>query len=405
MKHLRISAASSLLCLIVPTAFGWAAPAAPAQTATPARPAAAVPLSARLNFWGPDEQERGYRSMETIFPTHAIQASNRPSPLPVAAHDLKIQFSHKYRPYTVDEFMKVGRVSGLLVVKDGKIMLERYAMGRQSNDRWTSFSIAKSVTSMLVGAAIRDGAIQSVDDPVTRYIPELKGGAYDGVTIAQLLTMTSGVKWTEDYADPASDFSRYTTGTGPKFFKRMSGHAREHPAGTQFHYSTADSNILGAVVMKATGKSLAPYLSEKIWKPFGMEKDAVWMVSDEGMETGGICISATLRDYGRLGLFMLGDGRAGTGDVFPAGWVKQSTTHKVDTTYAGYGYGYQWWVRPGLYQGIGIMGQALVVVPEEKLVVVIQSAWTTAGSPDDYALQASFIDAVRAAARTDTGAD
>jgi CubicO group peptidase (beta-lactamase class C family) len=373
---------------------------APATSAARADTRAEAPPKGRLNFWGPSEQLRYYKAMETVFPTHVIKAGDRPYPLPVAASSLDVSFSYKSRPYTIEDFQDVSRASGLLVIHKGRIILERYAHGRGPNDRWTSFSIAKSVTSTLVGAAVRDGAIKSLDDPASRYIPELKGGSFEGVTIRNLLTMTSGVRFTEDYADPASDFSRFTTGTGPSFFKLMSGQPREHPAGSNYHYSTADSNLLGAVVIRATGKSLSDYLSEKIWQPFGMEQDGVWMVSDEGMETGGICFSATLRDYGRIGLFMLGGGLANGKPVLPKGWIEEATTKRIATSYSGLDYGYQWWVRPGVFQGIGIMGQSLVVVPEEQLVIVQQSAWTTSGSPEDYGLQSAFIDAVRAAVKS-----
>ncbi len=386
----RRFAAAALLVGAAPLGSGGLHPAA-AQV----REAEAVPpLADRLGFWSPGEQESGYRAMETIFPTKPIKAGGTVRALPVAPEELRIDFVHEHRPYDIDDFMKVNRVSGLLVIKDGQIVVERYGLGRKPGDRWTSFSIAKSVTSTLVGAALRDGKIASLDDPLTRYVPELRGGAYEGVTLRHALQMRSGVGWNEDYNDPASDFSRYATHMGPAFYRRMSAQPRVAAPGTKYYYSTAESNLIGAAVINATGKSLAAYFSEKIWRPFGMEADAVWMTSPEGLETGGICFSATLRDYGRLGIFMLEDGRAAGKPVLPDGWIADATAEHSANAFGDIGYGYQWWTGPGRsYRGLGIMGQALFVDPERKLVIVIQSAWAKAGGPERYALQWAFIEA------------
>lgn len=348
----------------------------------------------RLGFWSPGEQEAGYRAMETVFPTTRIEAGGQVRALPVAETPLEIDFIHEHRPYTIDDFMKANRVSGLLVISNGRIVAERYGLGRTPDERWTSFSIAKSVTSTLVGAAIRDGKIRSVNDTLSRYVPELKGGAYDGVTLAQALTMRSGVRWTENYDDPASDFSRYATHMGPDFYRRMSAQPRDAAPGAKFYYSTAESNLIGAAVINATGKSLSAYFSEKIWKPFGMEADGVWMSSPEGLETGGICFSATLRDYGRFGLFMLEEGKVRGKAVLPDGWIAEATARHSENSFGDLGYGYQWWVDPsGAYRGLGIMGQALFIDPKRQLVIVIQSAWTKAGGPERYALQWAFLKA------------
>lgn len=383
------------LLILVAACIALAVPAtALAQSAPPESAAPAPrPLRERLGFWSPTEQEFGYRAMETIFPTRTIRAGGRVRELPKTSKEMRIDFVYEHRPYTVDDFMKANRISGLLVLKNGRIMVERYGLGRKPSDLWTSFSIAKSVTSTLVGAALRDGAIKSLDDPLTRYVPELSG-AYEGVTLRHALTMRSGVGWTEDYYDPASDFSRYATHLGPAFFKRISAHPRVAPPGEKFYYSTAESNLIGAAVINATGKSLSSYLSEKIWRPFGMEADGIWITSPDGLETGGICFSATLRDYGRFGLFMIEEGLAGGKPVLPKGWIADATARHAESGFGDLGYGYQWWTdKKKGYRGIGIMGQALFIDPERKLVVVIQSAWTRAGGPINYGLQWALIDA------------
>lgn len=361
-----------------------------------AQPVSALPKAERLGFWSPSEQEAGYRAMETIFPTKTIAAGPAVRPLTLASKPLSVAFDFENRPYTADDFMSVNRVSGLLVIQDGRIVLEKYGLGRKPTDRWTSFSIAKSVTSTLLGAAVRDGAVKSLDDRADRYVPELKGGSYDGVTLRQLLTMTSGVHWTENYDDPASDFNRHATELGPQTYRMMSALPRDAKPGEKYYYSTGESNLIGAVVMRATGKGLASYLSEKIWRPYGMESDGVWITSKDGLELGGICFSARLRDYGRLGQFMLDGGSADGKSVLPAGWIETATAVHEKTSF-GADYGYQWWIYPqGAYAGVGIMGQSLYVDPARKAVIVIQSAWTNSGTPQHYKLQIAFLQAVAA---------
>ena len=207
------------------------------------------------------------------------------------------------------------RLSGLIVVEDGRIRLERYGLGFAGEGRWTSFSVAKSFTSTLVGAAIQDGSIASIDDPVTRYIPELVGSGYDGVTIAQLLAMQSGVRWNENYTDPASDVARFNgqaaEGAVDPVTAYMRRLPRAHAPGTRWNYNTGETNLIGVLVEKATGKSVAQYLSEKIWRPFGMEADASWILNSGGKEISGCCMQMRLRDYARFGQFVLGGGRAG----------------------------------------------------------------------------------------------
>src|SRR5690606_27379377 len=173
--------------------------------------------------------------------------------------------------------------SALVVLHDGKLRLERYGLGFDGDGRWTSFSVAKALTATLVGAAIRDGHIRSMDDKVSEYIPQMKGSAYDDVSIRQLLTMTSGVRWNEDYGNPQSDvalFNKHKPEEGVdalvSYLRRL---PREVPPGTRWNYSTGETNLVGVLVSQATGKPLATYLSEKVWQPAGMEQKATWILS------------------------------------------------------------------------------------------------------------------------------
>jgi CubicO group peptidase (beta-lactamase class C family) len=275
--------------------------------------------------------------------------------------------------------MNAMNAAGLLVLQDGKVRLERYARGHGPAERWTSFSVAKSMTSTLVGAAVKDGSIRSLDDPVTRYIPELRGSAYEDVTVRHLLTMTSGVRWDEDYRNPKSDVAMMlVTPPGPdedvtiSYLRRL---PREAAPGTKWVYKTGESNLIAVLVRRATGKPLSSYLSEKIWRPFGMEYSAFWQVDERGQEIGGCCLSATLRDYGRFGQFILEGGRAGGKEILPRGWVAEATRKHAEIGAPGRGYGYQWWTGPDpIFSAIGIFGQGIVIDPERNLVIVTSSA-------------------------------
>lgn len=383
---LRAIAAPSLLLL----ALGALCSAARAQ------PREALPSADRLDFWSPTEQEFGYRSMERIFPTHVIHRGEAVAPLPYdPAGEMPVSFEFDHRRYSLDDFMRTDRAAGVLIVQDGKILAERYGLGRKPEDRWTSFSIAKSVTSTLVGAAIQDGYIASVRDPVTKYLPQLTGSAYDGVTIEELMTMASGIQWNEHYDDPESDFNKYATDLSPDLLKALARRPRAQPPGQKFAYSTFDATVTGAIVMAATGKPLSQYLSEKIWAPFGMEQDGIWMTSQSGQDIGGICFSATLKDYARFAMFMLDDGVIRGKRVLPKGWVAQATRPHLTTSFAPFGYGYFWWTRPaGVYQGIGIFGQALYVDPSRRLIIVVQSAWSNADDRQNYDLESALFDGV-----------
>ncbi|MDR6851172.1 CubicO group peptidase (beta-lactamase class C family) [Sphingomonas sp. BE123] len=348
-------------------------------------------VGAAVLFWSQEERFRNFPAMEKLFPGTVARAGRKVRALPQGA-PLPIAEAE------VAAFMAAQNVTGLLVLQDGKVRMERYARGYGPEGRWTSFSVAKSVTSTLVGAAIKDGYIKSIDDPVTRYIPDLAGAGYDGVSIRQLLTMTSGVKWNEDYTDPNSDVARMfaeavPAGMDPTVFY-MRKLPRESEPGAKFVYKTGETNLIGVLVRRATGKSLSAYLEEKIWKPFGMERDAFWMTDQTGAEVSGCCLSVSLRDYGRIGQMALEGGKG----IVPAGWFADAT--KAQVTYPGGGYGYQWWVLPGgTYAAQGIFGQVILVDPSSKLVMVTSAAWPRASDRDLAQARLAFAMKVQAAAR------
>ncbi len=345
--------------------------------------------------WTPDQQLRGYRNMDKIYPTRPIPASADPYPLPERPVDMsRLQYEIEGETFDVPGFLEHNHVTGLLVIKRGEVVVERYAQGNTPETKWYSFSVAKSVVSLLIGAALRDGYIQSLDAAVTDYLPILAGSAYEGVTIRHALQMASGVEWNEDYADPASDVAS-TGGSALDRLRYLRERSRVAEAGAIFNYNTGETNLLGAVLRSAIGNNLSTYLALKIWGPFGMEHNANWLLlAPGGAEHGGCCISATLRDYGRIGLFALREGmlRDGT-SVLPDGWMAESTR----PSRANEGYGYLWWLRGGgVYSGIGIYGQAISIDPVEELIIVTLSAWPQATGREFSRHRAAFFAAVRA---------
>jgi len=351
-------------------------------------------VGAEILFWSQQQRDQNFREMEKIFPGHVVKAGTKVrllpngKPLPIAEADVKAGM--------IDL-----NVAGLIVVQDGKVRLERYGLGYGPQGRWTSFSVAKSFTSTLVGAAIRDGYIKSIEDPVTRYIPDLAGGGYDGVTIRQLLSMTSGVKWNEDYTDPQSDVARMFSNEVPAgqdptvwYMKKL---PRESEPGTKWVYKTGETNLIGVLVERATKKTLSDYLTEKVWKPWGMERDAFWMTNPVGSEVSGCCLSVSLRDYARMGMFALSGGKG----VVPDDWFAQATVSQIPASpdfKGGAGYGYQWWVQPGArFAAIGIFGQSILIDPAKKLVVVMSGSWPTATGQKLSAARADFWKKIEAA--------
>lgn len=387
---------------------GGDAAAPPVAPSPPPPPANSQELGPResILFWTPAQQQYSYRNMELIFPMRTIsRTAGSPHPvyeLTSAPVDLgTFRYGYQGATYSLDDYIARNRVAGLIVVKDGRILLERYAFGHSATSKWTSFSVAKSVTSMLVGAAVRDGFL-TLDDPLTQYVPQLQGTAYAGVTLRHMLQMSSGVAWNEDYDDPNSDVARYGTSlrsAGTQgLIDYMAALPRVAAPGTRFNYNTGETHLIGVALKAALNQSLASYLSEKIWSAFAMESDAMWMLATEnGDELSGCCISATLRDYARIGLFAMGGGVLPNGvRVLPDGWMQQSTTPAPTAT----DYGYLWWLTgAGNYSASGIFGQTIQIYPSDRIVIAMQSFWPADAGNDYAGHRAQFSAALRAALR------
>ncbi len=389
-----------LLIAIVLCALAFAGRTGRAQQAPPDKREPASRAAVVLT-WTQAQREAGFAGMETLFLTRTVRAGSNVRPLP-AGKPLAVFAAGGDRAAWLDQFIADQKVAGVIVVHDGQVRLERYALTGGARVRWHSFSVTKSFTSTLVGAAMKDGFIKSLDDPVTQYIKALAGSAYDGVTVRQLLTMTSGVKWNEDYTDLKSDVARmYAEPPDPgldmtvSYVRKL---PREAPPGTKWVYKTSETNLVGNLVMEATHKTLADYLSEKIWRPWGMERDAEWMVDDVGHEQGGCCLAMTLRDLGRFGVFILGGARINGTPIVADTWLAEATRNQIAGISSGAGYGYQWWPRDdGTFEGRGIYGQTLHIDPKRHVVIAIDSATEQPTGRGAGQARQDFIAAVKAA--------
>ncbi|MBY9066990.1 beta-lactamase family protein [Hyphomonas sp. WL0036] len=343
------------------------------------------PAGRDVLFWSDAQRSAAFRMMDRlpfIIESRAIPRGEHVHALPDGAPlDLSSEID-------LDAYLLSQNAAGLVILQDGKIRVERYGNGFTPEGRWTSFSVAKSLTSTLVGTAIADGYIDSLDDPVAQYIPDLVGSPYDDVTVAQLLTMTSGVGWNEDYEDPASDVALFDKQaaepgkSGIVTYMRTLG--RAHPPGEVWNYSTGETNLIGVLVSEATGKEVSAYLSEKIWAPYGMEQDATWLLGQDGHEISGCCIQATTRDYARFGQFILDGALIDGSPILPADWLPSATLKQADIGEAGYGYGFQWWTwDDGSYMADGIFGQGIFIDPARNLIIASNANWTSATGTKD----------------------
>ena len=351
---------------------------------------AAMPTNRDVLMWSQGQRDAAFRAMDRLpilAKAHQIAPSAKPLALPQG------------KPLVipgVDDYLAKQRAAGIVILQDGQIRFEKYGLGFGPSGRWTSFSVAKSFTSTLVGAAIQDGYIKSLDDKVSQYIPGLKGSAYDDVSIRQLLTMSSGVQWNEDYEDPNADVAKFNNAEPEDGLDATVSYMRHlpraPPPGEVWHYNTGETNLIGVLVSSATKKPLAQYLQEKVWQPAGMEAPATWLLSKTGHEIAGCCLQAATRDYARFGLFVLSGGKAGGKQIVPADWFTQATVKQKDIGTPGKGYGFQWWTYDnGAVAAQGIFGQGIFIDPKRRLVIASNADWTRATKgPEPEAREAFY---------------
>lgn len=343
-------------------------------------------------------QTENFRRMASVTPCRRINRADNPRPFAVAdaGFSLPASFTCGGDSHDLRGFLKAVTTTGLLVLHKGRVLHEEYWEGNRADTQTAIFSCTKSFISTLVACALRDGHIASLDDPADLYAPELKGSGYEGVRIEDILQMSSGVRWNEDYGDPQSDVKRFAAAyLEPASFDAVCASLpRALPPGTFNRYNTCDTHVLGMIVSRATGQPLTEYLQDEIWQKLGMEDDGFILVDGEGMEAAGMGLQVTLRDMAKLGQLMLRRGVTPDGEqLLPPGWYEGCATaslpHLVpgerDSANYPWGYGYQWWLPDdsGAFTALGVYHQMIWVDPRHEVVIAKTTAYPAYGQDHD----------------------
>lgn len=329
-----------------------------------------------------------FLNMDEYFPPKEVLKSSHPHIFPKnTAITLPTEFSYENQVLNTAEYLDSSGTQGLLVLQKDSLVFEAYYDGQTETTQHISWSVSKSFISALFGIAIQEGHIKSIDQTVEAYLPELIGSGYEGVKIKDVLQMSTGVGFNEDYADFNSDINRwfrsFAWGDSQDAFAATL--KRTRAPGTYNHYVSINTHVLGMILVKATGKSLTDYLQEKIWQKIGMEHDAYWVADNEGMEMALGGLNATLRDYAKMGQLFLHNGNWKGEQIVPAAWVKASITpdapHLIpgnpNSADSSLGYGYQWWIpesTEGEFMAIGVFHQMIYINPTTQTVIVKNSA-------------------------------
>ena len=351
-----------------------------------------------LHLFDADVIVDNFRSMEGIFDFHTVHRSGPVYRFPRIPKPLPETYTYKGKNRSVGEWIKWTDTTGLVVIHDGAVAFENYYKGNDAASRCISWSVGKSFVSALVGFALQEKKIEDLMDPVTRYVPFLKGSGYDGVPLKHVLQMSSGIGFNEDYGDFNSDINRMgrTFALATPMDDFVASLNNQRPPGTHHHYVSMDTQVLGMVLREAVGKSLSAYLEEKLWSRLGMESDAYWIVDSREMELAFGTLNVTLRDFARFGQFYLDQGKTFQGErLLSPAWIRASVTPDAPHLQPGagnpgsdspLGYGYQWWIPEtpdGDYSAIGVYGQFIYVHPEHRTVIAKTSAYVDYNNTGD----------------------
>lgn len=343
------------------------------------------------------EQYDNFNRIQDLYPTTTLTVSAAPIPFPVGEPvDLPGNYFFLHEERSVADFLDLTDTVALLIVVDGEIRFEKYFLSGGQNVNWLSMSVAKSYIATLIGMAIEDGFIDSINEPITKYVPELSTSAYNDVRIKDILQMSSGAAWNEDYGDLESDVMRMGAimAIGGSLDKFTAGLVNERAPGKFNQYNSADTQALGMLLSRATGESITSYMQRKLWQPLGAESEAYWMTDDHNVEMAFGGLNATARDYAKLGELYRNQGNWHGKSLISAGWIRDATTPDAphlrpgeipDSDYV-LGYGYQWWLmdgEEGEYSAIGVYNQFIYVNPTRQLVIVKLSAYSDYASSDD----------------------
>jgi CubicO group peptidase (beta-lactamase class C family) len=364
-----------------------------------------------IHLFDPDVIVENFRTMGDKFYSRTIHRGADVFTFKRDIRKLPGEYTFKGKNKSVNAFIDHSGTTGLIVIKDDTILFENYYRGNTESSKAISWSVAKSFVSALFGIAAAEGSIKDLNQAVTDYLPSLKNSGYNGVTIKNVLQMSSGVRFNEDYGDFNSDINRM----GRYFALNMpladfvASLKSERKQGTFNHYVSMDTQVLGMILHAATGKNLSEYAEEKLWKPLGMESDAYWLTDNSGMEAAFGGLNVTLRDYARFGRLYLKKGNWNGKQIVPEAWCKASVTPDAPHLMPGkrsnsswvLGYGYQWWIPEnpdGDFLAIGIYGQAIYIYPRYNIVIAKTSAYADYNK-DGEDMEIESIEMFRAIAR------
>ena len=358
------------------------------------------PVGSASTWYGNPNRVGAWSALHTVpgIQTRSVSRSAEFKPLPKASQPAAITYRYRNFNYTVAEYLERQRATGLLVLQGGEIVAEHYRYGRKDDARFLSFSMAKSVTALLVGVALERGSIASLDDPTDKYVKALAGSPYGATTLRQLLRMSSGLTFTERY-DGSDDIARLSRasagapGAGSPVDVLRSITDRHSPAGQKFVYASAETDVLGRILTAATGKNMGDLTRDWLWQPIGAEHDAYWRIGADGQEQAYGAFNASLRDWARLGLMLANDGKAQGVQVLPRDYLldatdpaRQPDALKPRKATPYFGYGYQFWLFPmkeRTFAMQGIHGQTLFIQPATGIVMVLTSVWEAASGRQD----------------------
>lgn len=389
--------------------------------------AASPPGSPRFSPGGPDADQYGatdgypvkaisrlpffvgaFSHYDDLLEGRAIRRPDAPSRFRRASTEPAVRYEYRGEARSLDDYLARNPATGLLIARGDMILVERYQYARTDRHRFTSFSMAKTVTAMLIGIAIAEKRIRSVDDPAGSYVPSLADTEYGRTSLRHLLQMSSGVRFRENYSgrdDAARLFAATVLQDGPGGVAAVTPYnERARWSGAVFSYASVETQVLGLVLRGAVGRPVAEYFRDKIWQPIGAEADATWIIDASGQEAAYCCLNAVLRDYARLGLLLAHDGRLDNRQIIPEDWLHSATTVAPTDAHlasvwqeTGFGYGYQTWILPGerrMFALVGVHGQAIYVDPASRLVMVHTAVRKRADDPntETLALWRSVVD-------------
>jgi CubicO group peptidase (beta-lactamase class C family) len=375
-------------------------------------PKSDVPVAIQNARWAmlaPDFSTLTFRSMDTLFTTRKVSPSGPPSSLIKEEKPMDFSYRFEGNTYTTNDLLDRTYTNALMVIKDGKIVYENYRNNSNAQTQFIGWSMTKSIVSILVGVALEEGRIKSLDDDITEYLPELASGAYQGVTIRQILAMQSGVDYAERYdfdvpGIAAKNHILALVKNVARFVDAAKTIKRLHPPGEVTAYKTIDTAVLGLLLERVTeGSNLASYMEQHLWEPMGAQAEGFFIMDGPpgvGREFSGAGFNATLRDFGRIGLMMLNNGRINGKQIVSADWVKLSTepVGKENLAEGPGGYAYQWWTvaNSDAYSAIGLQGQFIYVNPTHNTVVVKLSFHPPGNDEKILQEEFAFFDAVSA---------